>query len=333
MRKPNTKNTVIFTLAAILIAGTSCVHDGLDDCPPETGPGTEIPGTDPGTDPGNPGGTDGTPVTLYVDFAEKLYTRTPAAEVSALHVFVFDHDGYYVTTLEDREPLIGGDYAMDVPLEPGDYEFIGWTNIGSSYAVSHNAPQPGVTTLGDLYIELDILDGDTLRDMPDHLHHGLTRLPSVATDTGWEYVMEIDRYTYTVNIVTEGLGADDKDYRYVIADRNGRLSIYNEDISERTIYYVADCDRDDSGQLSASLRVIRLLEDHLDSRVYIENRETGELLFSDNLIGRLLSLRDIGETVDFSTRFEYTIKLVFDRDILVSISVNDWIVWESGYEI
>ncbi|MCD8103366.1 MAG: FimB/Mfa2 family fimbrial subunit [Alistipes sp.] len=330
MRISNAKHKGLTTLAVILLLGAaSCVRDSLDDCPPDIGPGTELPGTDPG----NPGPTDGIPVRLYVDFASKLFTRTPAAEVSAMHVFVFDHDGYYLTTLTDPAPLIGGDYRMDVPLDPGDYEFIGWTNIGASYAVSHADPQPGVTTVEDLYIELDILEGDTVRQIPDHLHHGITRSPSVAADTGWEYVMEIDRYTYTVNILTEGLSPGDDGYRFIIADRNGRLSIYNEDISERTLYYVADCDKDPAGQLSASLRVLRLLEDHLDSRVSIENRETGEVLFSDSLIGRLLSLRDIGETVDFGTRFEYTIKLVFDRDVLVAISVNDWVVWEDGYEI
>lgn len=315
----------IIILFSILLA-TACVKEtGQDDCPPEESGG-------------NGGATAGDiPVLLYIDFAENLYTRasSPADEVESIYVFVFGHDGHYLTTLIDTDkPVIGSDYVMEVPLEPGDYEFIGWSNLHGSYILSHDRLVVGETTVEELFVELDVMDGDTIRETPGHLHYGLTRNPYRSHDSVWEYMMEIDRYTYTVNIITEGLPPDNDDYRYVIADRNGRFSFYSQVIPDRTVFYVADCDKDSEGQLSSSLRILRLLENNLDSKIYIENVKTGLYLFEDNLIQRLLSLRDIGETVDFTTRFEYTIRLIFDAGMLVEIRVNDWTVFTTDeYEI
>ncbi|MCD7969663.1 MAG: FimB/Mfa2 family fimbrial subunit [Alistipes sp.] len=313
------KTLVYFFFTALLpgfLAG--CVKESdSEECPPDevTGEGR---------------------VLLYVDFAEALYTRSGALhqEVETMFVFIFGHDGYYITTLVDTSPTIGADYVHEVPLSPGDYEFIGWTNLHGDYYLSHADLTAGITTVGDLFVELDSANGDTVTGLNDHLHYGLVREPvTVGADTH-EYYMELDRYTYTIDILTEGLEQNDKDYRYRISDRNGRFGFYSEDVSDRTLDYVTDCAKDQNGQLSASLRVLRLFEDHLDATVRIEDTATGEPLYEDLLIVKLLSLREQGEVVDFSTKYEYTIKLIFSADILMAVTIDGWIVYKvDDYEI
>ncbi|MCC8035937.1 MAG: FimB/Mfa2 family fimbrial subunit [Rikenellaceae bacterium] len=314
MKTKTLKYIPVFFLAAA--AALSCVkEDGIDDCPPD-----ELES-----------------LILYVDFSSHLYNNRESElqdEVAAMYVFVFDHDGYYIKTLVDENPAIGPDYSMAIGLDPGNYEFIGWSNLHRSFKLSDLDLQAGKTTVADLFIELDLDGGDTLDDLPDHLHYGLVREPSTKAASQQAYYMELDRYTNTINIVTEGLEPDQDDYLYVIGDRNGKYGFYSEDLSDSWVYYTTYCDKDSDGQLSASLRVLRLLEDHLDSTIMIENVSTGEALFDDFLIVRLLSMREQGEYVNFETKHEYTIKLIFSGRLLVAITIDGWIVYRhDDYEV
>ncbi|MCD7973441.1 MAG: FimB/Mfa2 family fimbrial subunit [Candidatus Azobacteroides sp.] len=294
----------------VLTVTTSCIREN-NDCPP-----------------GN------SEVKVYFSYPltgnERNETILPAEQID---LYIFNEQGKFVKSHTDPSPVLTPGYYINIILDPGTYTLISWVNLKECYGLSHEEITEE-TLLEELLVHLQTDENDTINTQIHPLYFG--NLSGQQIHINQEHVLTIPlvRNTYNIHVTTEGLEQDaTHDYHLIITDRNGSYTFDNSFASDKEVHYKSACLKNDNNQPYGSLSVLRLHEDRKHAILKLQNSTTHEILYECNLLETILSLRDQGITVDFSTTFDYNIHLSFQADMSVDITINDWKITEDQEEL
>ena len=267
------------------------------------------------------------------------------SDVDQMHLYVFDDKGLFKGEYRDNRvtPFGSGYYINCSDLPHGNYRFIAWAGKDDNhYGTTPAAFAQGKTTYNEALLVLKH-SGGLVTAPPHHIFH--SELSAVVTrDKVQRFNMPLAQLTNTINIYTEGLPADDNAYLFNIADDNCAYSFdrsfasHTGHPSGETFTYTVPCAKEDSQQLNASLRVLRLAQNRRIPQLEIYNKTQGKRLYpvgdqSGDLIGLILR----AYSPNFETTHTYDIILHFTGDdatgFKVDVTVNGWKVKEQGGEL
>lgn len=300
----------LYPLAAVLLLLQSCIGEDNADCPPER-------------------------VRVYFSYRTTYAPLVVDPEdVSCINLFVFDGEGKFVGEWIDREPQLSPSYYMELPLPYGTYRFVCWAGMEESY---HITPSPFVEKQTDMeacILSLYRTPQHTVETAPNHLFHAI--LPQGVVDKPeCDFTLDLKQLTYTIDLTVQGLEHATDAYSLSIEDNNGDYKFDASLASPNNgkLQYITSCPKDAQGQPYASLRVMALDEARPTPVLTLTNTTKAEDVFSANLIGLILKLREQGVIVDFDNIHTYHIHLTFDTDMGVDISINGWGVGNSQAEL
>ncbi|MCD8185233.1 MAG: FimB/Mfa2 family fimbrial subunit [Rikenellaceae bacterium] len=279
---------------------------------------------------------------LFVVFDPEMY-ELPDNEhrIDRVHVFVFNRQNQYITSYlgGPYDYLSGQIYEVPIDLDPGSYHFVAWTNSGEPFKTTPHISEfvPYVTTLNEIELYLDDgADNNYTEDVPD-LHYGLLRAADVSASEFNDHTIYLIPDTYRINVTVQGLENSEDDYQFLIEDNNSHFSFDNYIVSGYSdVHHIRVAQLED-GELSASMRVFSLTNDHSiehmgssehDDRSPVfsfSDLTTDETLYRDNLVKMIRKAYETaGKTVDFDKTYEFNIILSFDANMDVTVSVNGW---------
>lgn len=290
------KTALMTALTALLLTGTgSCIKDDLSGCP-----------------------DDRVRVQIMLDIETTRGTTAENYQIDAVQLYVFDAQGAFVTTTTGGAYTPDEDYFLYPEIEPGDYRFVVWTNVGDHYKTSGAS-----ASLSELQLYLDhAADACVRTDIPD-LHHGILNDAEVVKNRINHFTIVLSPNTNRINVRVEGLPATADDYGFTITDDNGRYNFDNSFGLCAVLQYIRTSNFA-TGQLGTSIKVLRLTDDRTPAFAFV-NDTTGEMLFADNLIDMIRRAYAVaGITVDFDTTHTFDIVLKFDTQMRVTVSVNGW---------
>ncbi|MCD8103154.1 MAG: FimB/Mfa2 family fimbrial subunit [Alistipes sp.] len=289
------KLTVILLCAASVLQ--SCIKDDRDDCP-DSQPAVRI---------------------VVRTLAETTRSEADLYNIENVYIYIFDADLRYVATWQGGAYSYGTEYEAWLDLEPGTYHFVAWTNQGMSYAGQPDG-DAGSLVVGLQYPAGGVVD----TEIPD-LHHGMLADAEVLPETDHTFEIIIRPDTYRINFTVEGLEAFDEDeYLFSVTDNNTHYGFDNTIIEGMDhVRYLRTTGFTDGG-LTASVKTLRLTEGR-EPLFELADITSGQTLYTDNLVEMILSAyAAAGHTVDFETEFEFDLRLVFDADMNLTISVDGW---------
>lgn len=281
----------------LVLLFTSCIKEDLSDCP--------------------------TGMKLYFTYEPATYARTGIneSEVERIDLFVFDAEGVLQAVYTDESPTLSPEYYMRVDdLPSGDYTFVVWCGVPTYYKIGPQEMRIGQTRLNEAMLYLDYED-EVLNGVQPIFHAHVSE--HVGNKRDQIISLPLVQVYNTVNLTTEGLSPNDDTYRMRIYDNNGTYKFDYTFAECGDLIYTAQCDKDSSGQLSASLNVLKLA-DGRDPIFEITNVTRGTTLYRANLVTLINEIT----TTDYDTVHVYDIHLKFGLD--VSVSINGWWVVRDG---
>ncbi len=296
MKRPY--NILLWPALCVLLLMQGCLKEDLADCPP------------------------GITVRLYHDAV------AGSAATDHATLFVFDENGLFVDVYENRAAAFGNDeYTMTLPLEKGKYAFAGFRGMYGCYSVVPAQFVKGVTTFSEAVFRLNCAADNTVRESPHCLFSGLLATAEVTGRSG-HFDVYMERNTNIINLRTEGLEPSSDNYTLSISDNNSHYGFGNDFASCPTLDYIAGCEKDGQGQLSASLTVMRLAANrHPVFTVYNDSRQRN--LYQADLMELIMRIPGINLTA----RHEFDILLLFDVNMDVTVQINGWTVLEEENEL
>ena len=261
-------------------------------------------------------------------------------DVDRMHLYVFNNKGYYLCEYRDDNITDFSDnYYIDCSdLFPGKYRFIAWGGKDEEFYRTSPEFVVGKTSFDEAFLMLNHTGNRILKPV-HHIFH--SELPVTVANTNVQrFNMPLVQLSNTINIRTVGLPVNNNDYRFTIIDNNDvyyfdRSFASNE--SAPTFSYNAPCTKDATGQINATLNVLRLSADRHTPVLQIFNETEGTLLFPfDGYSGDLIKLIKIANPEnDFDMTHTYDIILYFDENggvgmtgFTVTIYINGWQVQE-----
>jgi hypothetical protein len=295
---------LVLTAALLLTGMSSCVKDGMGDCP-------------------DPRGN----VRLIVRLDEQIESDggdTGGYRIDKAMVYVFDSVGRYVTFAEGGE--FDGKYEFWFTLPSGDFDFVVWTNQGEFYRAYQTAEELEVDGLAmdNLEIYLDH-GGKTLTDPIPDLLHGIERGTAIVATTDNLVEMEISPLTYTVNLKALNLPSANRNYTFTITDNNSHYDFEGQLIEGKDNFRHTRTAKAPDGEFNASIRTLVLNADR-HPRFSFTDAATGETLYEACLTQTITkAYQAASRTVDFSKTHTYDIVLRFDAATMeCTVSVNGW---------
>ena len=260
---------------------------------------------------------------------DEITKSTPGFVIDGAHVYVFDTNNRYVTSASGGAHVPGTEYQFFLTLNSGNYKFVVWTNPGEIYKINKTFAQCEGQSIGDLNLYLDTAVPTALtQDIPDLLWGS----KSQQVYSGVDNLVPIDLTinTYDINVKVTGLPATNDEYKFAITDNNSHFTFDNAIIPGTSDFTYTRFDRQVSGELNVSFRVLKLSPDRNPSFV-ITNSGNGELLFNSGLVRTILSAynQSEGQTI-FNTTHVFDIVLTRNADMSFTVTVNDWDYTEGG---
>ena len=266
-------------------------------------------------------------------------------DINQKRLYVFSHTGYYLGEYHDAHIAnFNEEYYIDCSdLLPGKYRFVAWGGQDESCystALGHSEnPAPFIksTTGFDEALLMLKHSGNDVTTPVHQLFH--SSLPVTVTNTKIQrFDMPVMQITNTVNIRTAGLPAGPDAYRFQIIDNNDAYTfdgLFATGVSDPTFSYTTPCTKDGTGQLSATLNVMRLAANRHKPQLQIYNETAGKPLYhTEDLIG-LIQKADPNN--DFDTTHIYNIDIIFDEgndtNFTFTILINGWAVREQGGDL
>ncbi|MCC8187983.1 MAG: FimB/Mfa2 family fimbrial subunit [Bacteroides sp.] len=306
----------------------SCVYDGRSDCPPGH-----------------------SRVRIYFSYPSLSlsgYDGIDPSEAWRADVFVFDEEGLFVSRLSEEEIVLDGAFYIEAVLPDGEYQLVSWFNLHEHYTTRPETFVAGETTLTEARIALSALeDVDHVVDYPLHtLLYGSLENVSVGadamvfSDTG-DYqpvVVPLRQDTYQLRFTLRGLDAADAAYTLTVTDDNGCYYFDNSFAPGRELHYISSACSDGSGDMEATMTVLRLDHERAPVIGLTPGTESGEVLYESDLMDLILDLeRTYGIRIDFSVTYRFDIVIEFtenaDGSLNAEVSINGWKQIDEGGEI
>jgi len=249
------------------------------------------------------------------------------AEVEKIALFVFDAQGLFHSVWTDSNPRLSPDYYMAIPdLPVGNYRFIAWAGYRDCYVISPVDLIPGRTTFDEMRLSVVCLSGRLEGSSEYEPLFGADKMDYVRNQTRLQRIDLLLRPTYnTINITTEGLPASGETYRFTIYDNWD--GVYKLDCSFAAggdMQYTTPCDKNTGGQLSASLRILRLAAASRQPILEIYNVTQERALYRADLIELINRMGYI----NYETTYVYNVHIKFSTDMTAIVFINGWQVTE-----
>lgn len=285
-------STLLCTAALLLLAPTSCIYEDEVPCPCD--------------------------VRFVYDYNMEFADAFPR-QVNDVRLYVFDSEGRFVTSLEDRGDHLDADYRMTLDLQPGTYRLVAWagrdedaTPLADCYRLGPVGSQAGSTgTPEDIRMSL-VCEGST-HDRPlADLWHGMAEAFTVSGDGPAHAVVplvkDVNRFRVLLQAADgQPLAADD--WSLTLRAANHRLDYDNSLLPctpldylpyvKQTAYIENDAQaapdtRDGTGTgisaLVAELATLRLMEDG-ETRFTVRDERSGRDVFDIDLVRYLNLMR------------------------------------------
>lgn len=305
----------------LLLITSSCIREDLSDCPVKM-------------------------EKLQVAFS----FDTPAgprnidpAELKIAHLYIFDVDGNYVSTVTYQNPQLYHNYPIEVDLLPGEYEFIVWMNTAEYFDVlsvdsNEKLSNPNrhediiklaVPSLGYITSEIPLIMFGEVSNQQITNDNQIITIPLVQN-------------TNTINVTVKGLPQTGHEYYQVISDNNAYESLQNKPVAGEEISYVAPMNLkgtksvvNESTDLVSSLRVLKLYKENQPKLVLWNETEKIDLYpgksgLSNDLIKMITEKYP---DVDFKTTHVFDIILYYNTNMEVTVDIQYWNDYETDYTI
>lgn len=284
------------------------------------------------------------------------YADAFAHEVNAVTLYLLDDDGRVVwQRTEQGEALASEDYAMNVDVEPGQYDLLAWCGTADkgSFTIPETTVGKNLTCIlnrqhtpdGKAYVA-DVHDLDRL------FHGWLPKQTFKETEGTYTYTVPLVKNTNSIRVVLQHLSGEavDKDkFTFTITDNNGSMGWDNELLADEQItYYAWHKDAGAAGMNTqtkgtdsktravfsaaiAELSVPRLIKGQ-ETRLTVTNNETGKTVFSIPLIDYALLVkgfynRSMDDQEFLDRQDEYDMVFFLDeggRWLDTYIYINSW---------
>ncbi|MCL1615829.1 FimB/Mfa2 family fimbrial subunit [Bacteroides sp. ET71] len=175
------------------------------------------------------------------------YADAFAHEVDDISLFVFDHEGRYVTRVDSRAAQLDDQTVALPALAAGRYTLVAWGGTqGPLQTYETPTLVPGSSTLADLTCRID----DRTRDDEgqahvgemDKLFHGIQAYDLDADEGTHTLPMPLVKDTKHVRIVLQHLSGDEvdpDDFIFTLTDDNGHLAHDNTPLPDEVLAYDA----------------------------------------------------------------------------------------------
>lgn len=285
------------------------------------------------------------------------------SEVKCVAVWAFDSNGQLVwqhkEDLSAMERTDKDTYRIDVPLQPGKYDFVTWCGLTPDSKFVVDTESPG--KMSDLGMTLT-LSGLTKADGPigisnaslDGLYHGIkkgveiTSNPSVATDN--EIGLSLTKDTNYFKILLQNLDGSemkDDDFTFYITGGNTRLEHDNSIGESDEFHYhpwsVTSAEativgsKPDQGTITsvssvlAELHTSRLMEDS-KSELVVQRNSDGQDIIRIPLVDYILMVkgnyRNMSDQEYLDRQDEHAFTFFIDKDSswkrTIGIYINSW---------
>lgn len=254
---------------ALVVLLTSCIRDGLDECPP---------------------GSSGKRIQFVYDYNmsyEDLFHR----QVSRVDLYLFDENGIYISKLVDEGPNGGTfprGYTMVWPEELNNavqlVAFPGLHNGDGEVYVTDMIK--GQSRMDDLYVRLKERNDNLVNRPLNNLWHGRTQVSDASSvDT---VTISLLKNTNRIRIVLQSLlpdfEIDVNEFDFSLETINGAYDAYNTP-ADNAVWRYEPCykenDRNEAGAV-AEIHTLRLMADR-ENTLTIRHTETDTELVSLNL--------------------------------------------------
>lgn len=271
---------------------------------------------------------------LKVSFLFEAETETRAADTETHRVtlYAFDREGYCRMVHEFDITGLDGVTTVDVDLERTAYDFVAWVNSDGEHFSApvfddypHTRPHFDVATL-----YFNVPQNDEVRFALPRLMHGA----AYAYDLALTDVVKIPlvQNTNYITFTAEGLPATQDTYEFEVKDNNGAYTFENAFDACRPFRYLADATFGGGTTLTARMNTLRLAEGRTPVLMF-RNATTGKTLYpssdrQETDLVKLIQKAYEGKTVDFDRKHTFDIRLKFDANLDVKVTIDGWEVKE-----
>lgn len=246
-------------------------------------------------------------------------------DLSTIEVFIFNEWGMYVGNYIDTHPRMQeAGYRIPLSLEPGNYSFIAWGNMGTQY--NYTPVQPlvkEITSKGNAMISLVRPANDTITTTISHLFHGKMLQVTIDEQAEQTVIMPLVQNTYTIHVDVVGLNPTAPACLAVITDNNSDYDFNNTTLLARSIHYTSRSLAPGYAQ-RVSLRTLRLTTSS-QARLKVYAGNAAALLYDDALLNLIEAANHNGASLDFNRIHTYYIRLEFDATSgAFNVTINGW---------
>ncbi|EYA63883.1 fimbrillin-A associated anchor s Mfa1 and Mfa2 family protein [Bacteroides fragilis str. S23L24] len=223
---------------------------------------------------------------------------------------------------------LDGVTTIDVELEQKPYDFVAWVNsTGEHFSAPVFEDYPNTKPHHDVAtLQFSVPENDEVRFTLPRLMHGA----AYAYDLAQTDVVKIPlvQNTNYINFTAEGLPVTTDTYEFEVKDNNGAYTFDNGFDACRPFRYLSDATFGSDTKLTAQMNTLRLAEGRTPVFMF-RNATTGKTLYPStdtqetNLV-KLIQKAYEGKTIDFDRKHTFDIRLKFDTNLGVTVSIDGW---------
>lgn len=265
------------------------------------------------------------------------YANLFDSDIHRVTVYLFDSNGKYVESFSEQGDQLTNDYVMRIPLPEGKYSVVAYGGDFTTYLVSelntntiNQTLRKGVTDINDFRIELKNTTGaeDFLYPVttPDDLYAGLAVNAIAAPENQSITDVELIQDTKKIKVKITGTDAFNAPLNVYITALNGRYKFDNSiDANHGTFKYMPINSLLQPNYMEVDLKMMRLVLGQSPMLV-VKNSMTQQVLYNENMIDQILSSPQYVSQEDFDREDEFVFEISVENDIVVSVSINGWII-------
>ena len=281
------------------------------------------------------------------------YANLFEAEVGQVHVHVFDCSGKYVDSFSEQGDHLKNEYLMRIPVPTGRYSVVVYGGDLTTYDVGEldattnilMAPRKGETDISNFHIELHNTPGDGgylhPRTTPDHLYVGLSHEAISAPNNRNITKVELIKNTKDIIVKVTGTDSYPESLNIHVAALNGRYTYDNSiEQSHGTFKHKPINTELQPNYMETNHRMMRLVleqppisrantrADDLEKAptLVINHGATEDPVYNENMIDQILSTQNYTSQDDFDREDQFVFEIKVVNDVIVSVSVNGWII-------
>lgn len=261
------------------------------------------------------------------------------SDVKSVTIYIFDSNNKYVNNFSEQGNKLTNDYVMHIQLPKGKYSAIVYGGPFTTYSVGeldnqsnilNKTLRKGITDINDFRAELQhIANADTYlypANTPDDLYVGLAT--NAISDIDNKNITDIELIKNTKKIKVKITGTDfiNSPLSVYITALNGRYKFDNNiDIKHGTLKYTPIATSSQPNYIEVDLKTMRLMLGQL-SMLTIKNSVTNETLYNEEMISQILLNPQYSSQADFDCADEFIFEILIVNNIVISITINGWII-------